>query len=511
MWATMAALATASAVAINATSSIGANAADPATGDYIRLHIGSDSTPAFTYAGESPQLVKPAKNNCIIDSTPQTIMSLTAGPGTQAKPGIANYGIGVKPTNSSGNGNPCAQTDQSETLTLKPGSASSVAGRSFDKVRLDLEMTNNAVVKLTVTTAVGPEVFRLQTGTRISAAEQAELNGDPTPNDVTTDSNDPTDACAAANSSNPNSAGADNCLWTVDPTNAFTDITLTTELGGNVALEASADFGNDPGHDSLFFFVPGPTAGNDEATVLQNHSGVSPKNSVSIDVLANDVAASGGALSIKSGSVPSTTQNGGSISVSGNIVTYRPADGFVGNDTFTYQASEASVSSNVATVTVHVVRTLCGGQTVSAGDPTGVNASFTSEADPSVCKPYTFEVDDQTGVEGGVSSVLFQPVGVQQVNYRGLITFIRSQAAVVDASGTIQLLLQYDPELDNTFRPVPVCDNPTFDNAGVVLSADLPTPDGDTWCIASVASQAQGTDDLVTTWQVWGLDDPQFH
>jgi hypothetical protein len=509
MWAATGALATVSAVAISATTWIGASAADDATGDYIRLHIGSDSTPAFTYPGESPQVIKPAKNNCVIDLTPQTLINLTAGPGSQAKPGIANFGIGVKPTNSSGNGNPCAQTDPTETLTLKPGSSSLVAGRSFDKVRLDLEMTGNAIVKLTVGNGTnGPsQVFKLQTGTRISGPEQTELDSDLTPNDITTDSNDPTDACAAASSSNPNSGGADNCLWTVDPNITFTDITLTTDPGGTVALEASADFANDAGHDSLFFFAPGPFADDDEATVNQNHAGISPKISVPIDVLNGDVPSSGGSLVIKPGSIIGTQPNAAVITGNGTTITYTPPDDFVGDYTFTYQALEGTLASNVATVTVHVVRTLCSDVPVSEGDINSVHATFTLLTD-GVCKPYEFTVDDQTGVEGGISSVLFQPVGVQQVNYRGTITFIRSETSIVNA-GTIELLLQYDPELDNSFRPVPVCDNPVFD-AGVVQSADIPNPTVESWCIASVETHGQGADDLVTTWQVWGLDDPNF-
>ncbi len=54
----------------------------------------------------------------------------------------------MKQTRLDGNGTPCAQVDTTESLTLlQPGSLT--GGKLFKGVRLDLEMTGNAVVKLT--------------------------------------------------------------------------------------------------------------------------------------------------------------------------------------------------------------------------------------------------------------------------------------------------------------------------------------------------------------------------
>jgi hypothetical protein len=91
---------------------------------------------------------------------------------------------------------------------------------------------------------------------------------------------------------------------------------------------------------------PAPVAMNDTATVQAN-------TSVMIAVLANDTS-SGGTLdptSIKIVVVPTH----GTTSVSGGQVTYTPATGYTGLDTFQYTAQDnLGTTSNVATVSVNV-------------------------------------------------------------------------------------------------------------------------------------------------------------
>ena len=53
-------------------------------------------------------------------------------------------------------------------------------------------------------------------------------------------------------------------------------------------------------------------------------------------------------------------QNGSLGAVTGNRVTYTPAAGFVGTDSFSFVASDGRVSSAPATITVTVVRSVCG-------------------------------------------------------------------------------------------------------------------------------------------------------
>ncbi len=68
-----------------------------------------------------------------------------------------------------------ARSTAVETLTLKPGT--SLSGKLFKGVRLDLEMTGNArrVLKFSGgATGTTPDQYILQTGTSIDAAQRAE-------------------------------------------------------------------------------------------------------------------------------------------------------------------------------------------------------------------------------------------------------------------------------------------------------------------------------------------------
>jgi hypothetical protein len=93
-----------------------------------------------------------------------------------------------------------------------------------------------------------------------------------------------------------------------------------------------------------------PTLGDDTATVLWN----SPPTA--IPVLANDTSDPdvGGTVTVTAVSQPA---NGTAAVQPGGIgVTYQPAPGFVGTDTFTYTARDANGNLATATVTVDVIR-----------------------------------------------------------------------------------------------------------------------------------------------------------
>ena len=86
-----------------------------------------------------------------------------------------------------------------------------------------------------------------------------------------------------------------------------------------------------------------PVAVNDTASTNQGKA-------VAIGVLANDTDPDGDPLSVTNLTVPAN----GTATVANEIVTYTPKSAFVGTDTFTYQASDGSAASNVATVTIQV-------------------------------------------------------------------------------------------------------------------------------------------------------------
>jgi hypothetical protein len=484
----------AAAAGVASMPSLGASAEPSATPDVIRLHLGTDAR-KFTFDGAT-QSINVGKNSCAITSPQGSLIalssSITSG-GTQSVPGLSNYGLGVKASPSSGNGSPCAQVDPVERLLLRPGST--LQGRTFSSLQFDLELTGNAIAVITVSRGTTQsETYNLLTGTSITADQLGEPGYDSTaPYTVESGPGDQVDACAAPNSSGPNSAGNDNCEWKITPSFNFDTIRLTTTIG-TVTLEGGADFANDPLHDSLFLLSnAAPIAVDDSAEVDQDES-------VVIDALSNDTDADGDLLTATIVSGPSS----GSVtplSTNGSF-TYTPGANFSGTDSFTYTASDGIASSNEATVSVNVCTT--GPAPDSDGDVTAIFdvLSVTNE-----CKRYTVDAVAIDPVTGG-GTVLFVPQGEATVNYRGYLTFEPQEAPAAGGTGVLNLLLEYAPDGLYDFQPVLWCINPQFDPTGTVTGATLPP--GESWCIASEASRGNVDGDVGTTWQVFGTDDPRF-
>ena len=154
------------------------------------------------------------------------------------------------------------------------------------------------------------------------------------PYTVSSSPGDTTDACAAPNSSGPNSGPNDNCEWTVQPGFNFDTVTLTTVSAGTVAVEGSNDFGNNPNFDTLFYLSNGaPTPTNDTVTTNED-------TAVSGNVLTNDSDPDGNPLSASLVTGPSH----GTLSLAGTgAFTYTPAPNYHGPDSFTYAASDGLV------------------------------------------------------------------------------------------------------------------------------------------------------------------------
>src|SRR3954452_9641631 len=155
----------------------------------LHLHLGSDGR-SFKL-GTATQALATANNSCALSTTP-TLMSISST-GTAASPGLGADSIGVK-SKSGANGTPCGQVDSAETVTFKPGT--SISSRTFSGLRLDLEITGNAVAKLTLSRGTTSAVYQLQTGTSITAAQAAEADYDKTaPYEGSSSPGDTTDAC----------------------------------------------------------------------------------------------------------------------------------------------------------------------------------------------------------------------------------------------------------------------------------------------------------------------------
>ncbi len=327
---------------------VGAFASSPALGteQVVRLHLGTDSQ-RFSY-GNTNQNLTTAKNGCQITSAEPLIDLASTATGGSSQPGLSSLSIGVKSSGSNSNGTPCSQIDNLEKLEIRPGA--DLAGRTFSKVRLDLEMTGNAVVVITLKRGTESRVYQLQTGTSIQTAQTQEPGYDTTaPYEVSSSPGDEVDACAAPNSSGPNNFGNDNCLWTIDPNFEFDLIEITTTIG-TASLEGSSDFGNDPMYDSLFYLSNrAPVAAADTFSTVEDAVNAAVGN-----VLSNDSDPDGDPLTVTAITNGATTQ-GGTVSVAtSGEVTYSPAANFNGADTFQYTISDGKGGTASATVTINV-------------------------------------------------------------------------------------------------------------------------------------------------------------
>jgi hypothetical protein len=206
----------------------------------VRLHLGGDSR-KFTYNGATQNL-STASNSCKLNAPGSgSIMNLAAtSTSAGAAPGLNGTDLGVR-VNSSGNGTPCGQVDSSETLTLSPytGTGAVIPNAKFTGLTMDVEVTGNAKVRLDLNTSPAQTYF-LQTGTSIQPAETQEPGYSTSPPYLVTSYanyfvngstySDTTDACAAPNSSGPNSGQNDNCEWTVLANKTFTQATLSEHM-----------------------------------------------------------------------------------------------------------------------------------------------------------------------------------------------------------------------------------------------------------------------------------------
>ena len=239
-----------------------------------------------------------------------------------------------------------------------------------------------------------------------------------------------------------------------------------------MTVEGGGDFGNSADYETVFNVAnAGPTGTPDSATVKQNSPQIATEQSVLIPVLSNDSDPNGDGLSIDVGSVTDPA-NGTTQVQADNKIKYTPDDNFVGTDTFTYRAFDGTVASADTTVTVTVTSVACAGSNVST-PPGVIEATFERIGSVVSCKQYTLQVDPD-------GTVLFEPAsavaGEPSVTYRGFIELGPKPAVVTAPAGEIVLLLKYDPSGGSDFRPVPWCDNPTFNAAGIVLTATLPPP-----------------------------------
>ena len=129
-----------------------------------------------------------------------------------------------------------------------------------------------------------------------------------------------------------------------------------------------------------------PVAGADGASTDEN-------TAVTIDVLANDSDADGDTVSITGVTQPTN----GSAANNGSDVTYTPATGFSGVDSFTYDISDGNGGTDTTTVTVNVFNV--------NDDPVVVSDSATTDEEISVVIDVLANDTDQDGDDLSIESV----------------------------------------------------------------------------------------------------------
>jgi hypothetical protein len=331
----------------------------------VRLHLGTDAR-TFTYNGVT-QTLSTASNSCKLNAPANgsimTYAATSTSPG--AAPGLNGTDLGVR-VNSSGNGTPCGQVDTTESLTLSPftGTGAVIPNAKFTGLTMDLEMTGNAKVRLDLNTSP-PQTYFLETGTSIETAQTQEPGYSTSPPYLVTSYanyvvngtvySDTTDACAAPNSSGPNSGPNDNCEWTVLANKAFTQATLSVVNGvGTASVEGSSDFGNVATYDTQFYLDVPPTANADSYPVNQTFETTS-LNVAAPGVLQNDTDPDGPAPLTAVPETVTTSKGGTATLAADGSFTYTSLAGVTGNDTFTYHAQDgAGLTSNAATVTIAI-------------------------------------------------------------------------------------------------------------------------------------------------------------
>lgn len=207
----------------------------------LRLHLGSDAT-SFVYSNGGDPVTQAI-------GTPKNCQITVEGPlasidGSDRGPGLKDGSIGIKTGGSTGV--PCARVDATEDLTLSLDGVPAAVRAS-----LDLEFKGSVRLDIVVSRG-GTEVdtFQVRSGGGIVGGEG--VDGSATaPFTATATSAEPVVNCRNASDSGPDAGPADNCYVTIEPSSAF-DAVEIRPLSGEVSLEGSGDYGNDPAFDTIF-------------------------------------------------------------------------------------------------------------------------------------------------------------------------------------------------------------------------------------------------------------------
>jgi len=219
------------------------------------------------------------------------------------------------------------------------------------------------------------------------------------------------------------------------------------------------------------FLNRAPVAENDIAVAARNGEGVF------IDVLANDADPDGDALSITSVTQPAS----GSVVNSGEFLTYTPAEGFQGEDSFTYTVTDGTDTAT-ATVTVSVANDAPVVQSDSAETVSGVPVLIDVLANDSDPNGDALELISVSAASGGTTSIVGDSVRYESDGgFTGTDSFTYTVRDAGGAEVTGEVTVTVTPATPNT-PPVANDDFVLTDRNSVVVIDVLANdndPDGD--------------------------------
>ncbi|WP_438854276.1 hypothetical protein [Agromyces sp. M3QZ16-3] len=234
---TLAAISAALMLGLGATALSATGTSD----ETLRLHLGSDGT-RFVYSNGGDPITQDI-------GTPKNCQITVEGPlasidGSDRGPGLKDGSIGIKTGGSTGV--PCARVDSTELLVV------SLEGVP-DAVRasLDLELKGSARVDIVASKGNAVvDTFQVRSGGGIVPGQGTD--GTTTaPYTATATAAAPIVNCRNASDSGPDSGPNDNCYVTIEPSAEFDSVRFRP-LSGEMSLEGSSDFGNDPAFDTIF-------------------------------------------------------------------------------------------------------------------------------------------------------------------------------------------------------------------------------------------------------------------
>ena len=194
---------------------------------------------------------------------------------------------------------------------------------------------------------------------------------------------------------------------------------LTINPDGTVTYAPREDFAG----REVFTYTIQDSAGNRSTATVQveviNTAPVAVDDTVTapgatptvVDVVGNDTDDNGDQLTVKSAG-PTSTQ-GGIVSVAGGVLTYTPATGFRGTDTFTYVVEDTRGGSDTATVTV----------TVTNNVPDAVNDAYATNAGTAVAVSVRGNDTDPDGDTLTVTRLAGPAHGTLTLNASGVGTY----------------------------------------------------------------------------------------